>query len=447
MSYLFGDSSEANIDFNYLAFLREVIDCAAVLCECEATIASTVARKRTREHDAARVIAQLEELGKRASESVVTSAKDTTPVGRCASSIAAAIKEAVERETSKVERELESERTEMDADDHKLRGRARDILDKLLRTHDLPGADTELEVAWTGAAVKATMRQRTSFGVEAVLALDIPASSMIAVDLRVDRVAEGVEVHAHEAGGWLKKSDKLVALKLGRYHIAGVTVGTDVVVRLRSSADASAPAIVVTAHRNGDVGVTSAERELIVEERDRPGLRLLAARLEAAAQTLEENRTGLDSVEVDGKSIAEHEHPRLLAERLIQAIAPTVKKIAQHSRSPGELVLRRMLGDNRREEIFLTTADLMKRVDALPAEARTVFAPLELVEPAARPRSPTTPLGSAKRAPSANPAPSEPLPPLPVVPPPPEPAPPEPAPREPAPREPAPPTEPPPTDD
>ena len=34
VSYLLGDSSEANIDFDYLAFLREVIDCATVLVEC-----------------------------------------------------------------------------------------------------------------------------------------------------------------------------------------------------------------------------------------------------------------------------------------------------------------------------------------------------------------------------------------------------------------------------
>jgi len=74
----------------------------------------------------------------------------------------------------------------------------------------------------------------------------------------------------------------------------------------------------------------------------------------------------------------------VLAERLILAVSPMVHKIASHSRSPGELVLRRMLGEDRREEIFVTTAELAKRWSALPAGAREVFAPLRLeADPAA----------------------------------------------------------------
>jgi hypothetical protein len=44
-----------------------------------------------------------------------------------------------------------------------------------------------------------------------------------------------------------------------------------------------------------------------------------------------------------------------------------------------------MLGDNRREEIFVSTADLEKRLDGLPLHAREVFAPLQLGGEPARP--------------------------------------------------------------
>ncbi|HEX2687053.1 MAG TPA: hypothetical protein VHN14_10565 [Kofleriaceae bacterium] len=392
MQYLFGDSTASDLEFDYLAFTREVIDCAVVMAECEVTLAVTVEDRRTRELETAAVVAAVEELGKRASQVVgpVTKDQASTPIGRCAAAITMAIREAVDKESLQVRAALAAERDEMDKQDQRQRERARDVLGKLLRTHDLPGADKEFEVAWTATGVKATLRQRTGFGVEAMLSLEIPPSSVLGLDLRVDRIAENVEVHAHEIGGWLKKSDKLVAHKLGRYHVANVLVGSEATtVRLRMTPEANAVGFVVTARRTGELTIEPTgggpNREVAVDERGRPALRLLADRLEAAVRALAETRTGTASVEIDGKPLAQHEHPQVLAERLIAAIAPTVQNIARHSRSPGELVLRRLIGENRREEIFVSTAELLKRLDGLPSHARELFAPLQLGGEPARP--------------------------------------------------------------
>lgn len=384
MLYLFGDSTESNLDFNFLAFLGEVIDASVVLADSEVLLAATIERRRIRQLEADALVAAVEDFGRRATLVVAPVAKDqtATPVGRCAASIATAIREAVDREGSQVRGALAAERDELDREDQRLQGRAKDAVEKLLRTHDLPGADKEIRVLWTAGGVKATMRQRTSFGVEAVLGLDIPSSSVLAPDLRVDRIAEGVEVHAFEAGGWLKKSDKLVVHKLGRYHVVSVTVGPQVTVQLRASADPSAAGFAVTSHPNGDLSLESIgggqPRELAIDDRHRPGMRLLTEKLEAAARSLGDSRSGLVSIEIDSKPLSEHGHPRVLAERLVLAVAPTVQNIAKHSRSPGELVLRRLLGGNRREEIFVPIPELLRRLDGLPATARTVFAPLQL---------------------------------------------------------------------
>jgi len=392
LRYLFGDSTESDLEFDYLAFIREVIDCAVVMAKCEVALATTTEGRRTRERETASVVASIDELGQRAAQLVepVAGAQGSTPVGRCAAAIAAAIRDAVDKESALAGAALATDCDELDRQDQRQRGRAKDVLEKLLRTHDLPGADKVLEVAWTASGVKATLSQRTAFGVEAVLSLDVPASSIFVIDLRVDRIAENVEVHAHETAGWLKKSDKLVAQKLGRYQVAGVVVGSDVTtVRLRATPEANAIGFVVTSRRNGDLSVEPTgggpSREIALDDRGRPGLRLLAERLEAAARALTENRTGLVSVELDGTPIAQHDHPRVLAERLIAAIAPTVQKIARHSRSPDELVLRRLIGDNRREEIFASTADLMKPLDGLPPHARELFAALQLGGAPAKP--------------------------------------------------------------
>lgn len=417
MRYLFGDSTESELEFDYLAFLREVIDCAVVMAECEVTLAVTVEDRRARELETAAVVAAVEDLGRRAAQVVGPPASDqaSTPVGRCAAAIAAAIREAVDKESMQARAALAAECEEMDRQDQRQRGRARNVLEKLLRAHDLPGAEKTLEVVWSASGTRATLRERTGFGVEAVILLEIPPSSVLGIDLRVDKLAEGVEIQTHETAGWLKKSDKVVPHKLGRYQVANVLVGNDAtIVRLRGGLEANAMGFVITSRRTGDLSVEpsggGAGREVAIDERSRAGLRLLVERLEAAVRALADNRGGLLAVEIDGIPIAEHGHPRVFAERLIAAVAPTVQQIAQRSRSPGELVLRRPLGDNRREEIFISTADLWKRLDGLPLHARELFAPLQLGGaqaklPVDEPRPPARP-AEVKPAPAPAPAPA-----------------------------------------
>src|SRR4051812_41613482 len=120
------------------------------MAECEVTLAVTVEDRRTRELETASVVAAVDELGKRVSQLVAPVTKDqaATPVGRCAMAIATAIREAVDKESGQARAALAAECDEMDRQDQRQRGRAKDVLEKLLRIHDLPGADKELEITW-----------------------------------------------------------------------------------------------------------------------------------------------------------------------------------------------------------------------------------------------------------------------------------------------------------
>jgi hypothetical protein len=389
VGYLFGDSTESGLDFNYLAFLREAVDCAVALLECDAAFADIAERKRARERDTEAELAAVVELGRRATDLVNPVARDQkdAAVGRCAAAITTAIREAVERESTAVRTKLAEQREGLTKDGSGVGTRAREALEKLLRTHDLPTAVTELEVVWTTSGATATMTQRTGFGVEAVVALDIPPGSLFTPDLRVDQVAPGIEVHAVEAGGWIKKSDKLVPHKLGRYHVTSITVGGNVRIHLR--ADTGTGEMVIIAAANGDIVVdgsaVGSAREIVVEDRDRSGLQTFVDRLEAATRALATSRGRLVSIELEKKAVGEEGSARRLAERLISAMAPTVHKIKAHSRNSDELVLRRLLGDNRREETYVPIVELVQRFQAAPATARSVFAPLQLQGEAAMP--------------------------------------------------------------
>jgi hypothetical protein len=383
MGYLLGDSTDSGLEFNFLDFTRDVVECAAVLVEAELELVTTIDKRAERERVRAEDIKAIKALGLRAAEAVAPTAMEqpNTPAGRCAGVIAAAVKDSVDREIATARAALASDLEELDRADKRVRTKNRDVLEKLLRAHDLPTVEKTYEVVWTASAVKATMQERATFGVAAVLALDIPASSLLAPDLRVDRVVDGVEVHAVEIGGWLKKADKVVPHKLGRYHITRVAVGADVTIRVQSTLESSALGFTITVRGNEPMLVErhgDGAKEFTIEDQDKAKLCQLAAKLEKEVRALDAHRGELMSVEVDGKPIAEHAHPRELAERLIRTIAPTVQNIARHSRSPGELVLRRLLGGNRREELFMATSELVKLYERLPEHGRAVFAPLEL---------------------------------------------------------------------
>ena len=76
-----------------------------------------------------------------------------------------------------------------------------------------------------------------------------------------------------------------------------------------------------------------------------------------------------------------------------------------HSLAPGELVLKRHVGEHQRAELFVSKASLREKVETLSPDLQQVFAPLELArvvpEPFAlldEPRQPVPPVPDAAAA-------------------------------------------------
>jgi hypothetical protein len=76
-----------------------------------------------------------------------------------------------------------------------------------------------------------------------------------------------------------------------------------------------------------------------------------------------------------------------VADRIVKLLAPIVREIARRSEAPGELVLRRDVRAGRRDEVYITTAELREKVLALPPLLRGTFDPFEL-DGARSPRAP-----------------------------------------------------------
>jgi hypothetical protein len=207
--------------------------------------------------------------------------------------------------------------------------------------------------------------------------------------VRVDKFFPTLEVSAPEIGGWLRKEVRNRAQRLEKLTITELTLTPQgAVVRLRASLDEGAAGFdiefaddgtTVRLNRAGDQGDS-----LEPSEEDAAKLIALHAKLRGLASTIPNSQGRLEDAKLDERSLAELRDPAIVVDRLVAAMTPIVAEIAQRSLSPTELVLKRLLGDNRREEIFISKAMLSEKLSALPEPLRASFKGLGLSAPSIR---------------------------------------------------------------
>ncbi|MET0591463.1 MAG: hypothetical protein ABW133_02110 [Polyangiaceae bacterium] len=258
-------------------------------------------------------------------------------------------------------------------------------LEKVLLGYDLPEAKNKIHVRLAEVGrYTATMESVTPYGMTTTLDLTIPSESAFAHDARVERILEGLEIRAPETAGWIRKESRMVPQKLNRFHITELTIGEESVIKLRSSPEAQAAGYDITLRseepqvrivktgKDGEAGAFDPDPA------DLSSLFRLREKLEEEAQVIATKRRALTSARLDDEPVEQSARMRAFVEQLMRVVAPMVREIAAHSLSPGELVLRRMIGGDRREEIFVTTAELQATLDGLSDADRQLFSPLEL---------------------------------------------------------------------
>jgi hypothetical protein len=281
---------------------------------------------------------------------------------------------------------LEAEIAKRDAQAMQERDGGVKALEALLVKHELPDMAVDLHLAVTGGTRYACRaRVKTGFGLEAVLDLDVPAGNLFDKLVRVDRLAERLDIQAPEIGGWLHKEVKRKTQHLEKLHISDLSIGpSGATVKLRVGADGTgtgfdvvfskeAPLVRVTRIEQQEA---STEEAFDVDDADAKKLLAICDKLAKAATELIAHRKRLIEAKIDGEPMRAHAKPTLLVERLIATMAPVVQEIAARSQSPDELVLRRLLSGDRREEIFMSKSELKAKLEHLIDANRTMFDPL-----------------------------------------------------------------------
>ena len=197
-------------------------------------------------------------------------------------------------------------------------------------------------------------------------------------------------------GGWLRKEVRNRAHRLEKLLLTEMTFNPKgAVLRLRASVDEDATGFDVELDADGArvrlVRVGEQGDPIEPSEADAAKLFALHAKLRESALEIPQQHARLEEAKLDERSVAELRDPAIVVDRLVAAMTPIVSEISQHSLSPTELVLKRLLGDNRREEIFVSKATLSEKLAVLPEPLRGNFEPLGLNRVSLRPaRIPTS---------------------------------------------------------
>jgi hypothetical protein len=384
MSYLYGDSTPSRLEVNFIEFLRDAVDCCVQVLLADQRIAEGAARTRALDASVTAEIARLQKVG-----ALVPKAFEGTPAGepasataRCVAEIVRSAADIVRAATAATSATLEAAVTRRDADAALEREVFVKALETLLIKHDLPDMTSNSDVVLVGGGRYACrLHLTTPFGLGATMELEVPAGHLLERVVRIDRLAERLDVQVPEMAGWLHKEVKLRTQHLEKHHLVAFARGqAGVRLGLRLAPDGTGSGYDLAFGDDGEpIRLTRVDeqqkREEPFEAKESDAAKLVALRdkVGAAVAELARQRTKIVSAKLEGEPLQSHAKPSLLVERLIAVLVPETREISARSQSPGELVLRRSLGGDRREEIFLSKRDLQTKIEPLDDRHRALF--------------------------------------------------------------------------
>jgi hypothetical protein len=399
MGHVYGDSTPFPYDINFVELIRHAVECGVVLMAGQHAIASAVDRSgnfdQLRKQERARLDAMSDAV--KLTMTAFMSSNSERMV-RTAGRILEAARAVIESEMLHLESQANGEIVNTRAVLLRARESTYRAVEAFVLRHDLPNTSVGIRLlaadeAYTGQALVAT-----PFGIEAVFALAIPHAHDWGKPRRVAELSAGTEIHIPQESGWISKRVAVAPVKLDKLVITEVALASDrSLITLRKGAR-SGPGFQLevvqdeqnkaTLKRLGEIGEPTSDPVLVLEGEDYTHAMRLWTRVIDSTRDLAMRRQTMTNATFDGKPLKDTDEPQAIANKMINVLAPVVQEIARRSGAPGELVLRRDIGEGRREEIYITKAELHEKVMTLPATLRPVFDPFELSEGPRSPRAP-----------------------------------------------------------
>jgi hypothetical protein len=373
--YRYGDGSPFPLDENFIETLTTAVETCTNAFVPLAELDGRREKAKDVRREADKEIARLSELEATVIASLLqfapTDGKKASLTQQVSQKIATGVKTAVADARRQVEGRVASTDAQASA------RTAGDAMLKALRPffeeHQLPNA--KWIMSWDVRGAEPSANAVATAG-------RIAASFMLAPDpyrspIRVEQLSEGVVVHMMKKGVFGKA--KPAPIDLGKYVVVAFERNThESVITLKENPNKSAQGLRFAVAEAGAtwVSITAAgdadgePNPLDIE--DIEPVRRLAERSNAALKDLITRRTLVD-LSLGNSAMSDLEEPRIVPLELLAQLTPLARIIREKSRMSGELILKRDIGDGRREELFVPRATLTAQFARLPAEYRRPF--------------------------------------------------------------------------
>ncbi len=259
-------------------------------------------------------------------------------------------------------------------------------LETFLTQCSLP--ETDWAIRWRAgvrtAASRVEVSARTNFELEAKFEGEVPTSSPWHAPRKVGDLIPGLKLRVPVKSGLFGGGQSFHSKqqRLDKFTVTEAYTGPDRDVLVLRAPGKNGVEVGVILRRGSEkdpvMSILGPSGEVVgdafgVSSDDAMALRELWERIAPEIRGLLRYRASLLSATISGQSVAQLDHPANLAEQILGAVAPLVREIRLRSRVPGELVLKRDLGDGRREELYVPRDELQKKFSSLPDEYRDLF--------------------------------------------------------------------------
>jgi hypothetical protein len=381
-TYVFGDSTPFPHDSDVIATIRHTVGASVALMRAHHAGLGAIDRGRAAERERTETRAELAALGDTVRHALA-SARSPSSIERTAARILVAARAAIEADAARADVDAGGAvRSSQEALD-KARTDAIAAVAAFAAKHDLPGTRIDMRLVAENGAYEIDAIVTTPYGLRAAFRCEPGAWR----ELRRVRTLGDVTITLPREVGVFAKRMSMRKVKLGRLVLLGASIeeGRGALL-LGESEDAGVSHEIEVDDARVLAREAEGEPHVLAPEDAARVVRLFRA-LAGALRPLAATRGAMSDATVDARAITSAE-PATIADKMIRAIAPMTREIARRSGAPGELVLRKNVGAGRRDEVYVTAAELLEPIRTLPPAMRSVFAPLALDDAPRSPRAP-----------------------------------------------------------
>lgn len=393
MQYLYGDATPFPLEENFIETLSAATDACVALFRIDRELDGRRQRAAAIRARSADEVIRLEALARTLEVALAPMFPAGEPeyvAQRKAVEISQLARTSIEQTRASLIRDGEGAAVRTLGQD--LNSRVLDALGAFLLRFQLPG--TSWHTRWRcqpeSEGAELSLRATVPCGLMVEFAGQLPLEHRWSSPARISDLASDTKLSIRRHASWLGRLFKgahedLTSFYITAVHIRGEEACFEVHRQLKQAADGymirvrgsklaapliqplSAPAEGATCTAAGGVEPISVQDDEIA------GLMDIWRIIEQDMRALQSQRDRVLSATLRNVDVTQLEEPAELAETILDTLAPIIREMRLRSRVPGELVLKRDLGNGRREELFVSRSDLEEKFAALPYEQQVYF--------------------------------------------------------------------------